>query len=85
MSQFLALLDVKKTALRIIWADKTKRKAIYKSRDLWYSIHNQKGDIKINTSVKKDLSNWLLYNPQVVQYPISNNFLNVAIDGETEK
>ena len=32
----------------------------------------------------KYLFNWILQNPQVVQPPITNNFLKVSIDGHTE-
>ena len=51
---------------------------------LWLIIPERKGHTKINEQVKKYLYNWILKNPQVVQYPISNDFPKFPIDGHSE-
>ena len=44
-----------------------------------------KETLKTNASVKKDLYDWVLNCPQVVQYPIANDCLKVSIYGNHEK
>ena len=52
---------------------------------LCYSIPKQRVHTQINAQVKQPMYNWVLYYIQVVQSPISNDFLKVSIYGNTEK
>ena len=51
---------------------------------LWLSIPKTKVHTNINEQVKKYRYNRILQHPQVVQYPIANDCLNVSIDGHSE-
>ena len=51
---------------------------------LWSSITKRKVNTKINEQVNKCLYNWILQHPQILQYPITNDFVKVSIDGHYE-
>ena len=44
----------------------------------------RKGHSKINEQTKRSLYTWITRHPQVVQSPISNDFLKVMLDDQTE-
>ena len=82
---FTEVLDVKKkTAVRRVGADKSKRKEIISCSMLWSSITKRIGHTKINERVNKYIYNWNLQHPQVVQSPMANYWLKVSIDGHSE-
>ena len=45
---------------------------------------NRKGHSKINKHIKRNIYTWITRHPQVVQSPISNDFLKVLLDDQTE-
>ena len=51
---------------------------------LWYSITKQRGHTKINECVKIYIYNWILQHPQVVQYPIANDYPKLSIYGQAK-
>ena len=51
---------------------------------LWFSIPKQQGHTKINEQLMKTLYIWNILHPQIVQYPIDNDFLKAPIDGHSE-
>ena len=51
---------------------------------LWSSITKSKVHTKINEIFKKSLYNWILQHPQVVQFPIANDFPKISIGGHSE-
>ena len=82
---FIEVFDVKKktTGLRV-GAAESKLKAIIAGSMLWSSITKRKVNTKINEQVNKCLYNWILQHPQILQYPITNDFVKVSIDGHYE-
>ena len=44
----------------------------------------RKVNSKIYEQIKKSIYNWIIHHPQVVQFPIVNDFLTVKIDGHTK-
>ena len=82
---FTNILNVKnKTAKRRIGAAKFKRRAIKVGNSLWTKKTKRKGRSKINEQIKFNIYAWITRHPQVVQSPISNDFLNVMFDDQTE-
>ena len=82
---FTEVLDVKnKSAVRRVGDPTSNHKAIRAGSMLWSSITKSKVHTKINEIFKKSLYNWILQHPQVVQYPIANDYLKVSIDGNSE-
>ena len=58
---FFEVLEVKqKTAVRILDASKSKRKAVRTGGASWFNITKQYGHTKINEQVKKYLYNWII-------------------------
>ena len=51
---------------------------------LWSSIAKRRGHTKINQNIKEDFYNYILYHPQVVQYPIEDYCPYVSIGGNPE-
>ena len=45
---------------------------------------NRKGHSKINDQIKRNLYTWITRHPQVLQSPISNEFLKVVLYDQTE-
>ena len=43
-----------------------------------------KGHSKINEQIKRNLYTWITRHPQVVQSPISNDFLKILFNDQTE-
>ena len=71
-------LDIKKeTAVLWVGATKKELKEIRSGIMFWSSIPKRKRHIKINEQVKISLYNWILQDPQVVQYLIVNDCLKV--------
>ena len=68
------------TAIRRVVATNSKRRAIKSRRSLWKNIKKWKGNSKINEHIERKLYKWITCHPQVVQSPISNNFLKVIFD-----
>ena len=50
----------------------------------WTNKIKQKGHSKINEHIKRNLYAWIKNHPQVVQSPISNDFLEVMLNDQTE-
>ena len=51
---------------------------------LWVNKTKLKGHSKINEKIKRSLYAWITRHPQVFQSPISNDFLKVMFDDQTE-
>ena len=50
---------------------------------LWYSKQNMRGHSKINQQAK-NLYNFILKHPQVVQTQVANYCIKLSIEGQTE-
>ena len=50
----------------------------------WTKKTKRKGNLKINKQIKSNLYSRIAFHPQVVQSPISNDFLKVVFDDQTE-
>ena len=82
---FTNILDVQpKTAKRRFVAAKSRRKSIKVCNSLWTRKSQLKGHSKINEQIKRNLYTCITRHPQFVQSPISNDFLNVALDYQSE-
>ena len=78
-------MDVKPTtAKRRIVDAKSKSRAIKVGNKLWTKKTKQKGHSKINEQIKYNKYTWITRHPQVVQSPISNAFLKVMLDDQSE-
>ena len=51
---------------------------------LWTNKKKRKGYSKFNEQIKCNLYTWITRHPQVVQSPISDDFLKVLLDDQTE-
>ena len=51
---------------------------------LWTKKTKRKGHSKLNEHTKRNLYTWITRHPQVVQSPISNDFIKVMLDDQTE-
>ena len=51
---------------------------------LWTNKTKLKGHSKINGHIKRNIYAWITRHPQVVQSPISNDYLKVVFDDQTE-
>ena len=71
-----------KSGCWMIGISKKKLKEISTDSVLWSIIYKRRGHTKINVYVKQALYNWVLNNTQVAQYPISNEFFKLSIDGQ---
>ena len=78
-SQFLALLDFKNGSF---WKNCN---SIHIDSALWNSNIKRRRHWKIKSSVQQDVYTWVFYHTQIVQYPISNHWFMLSIDGTTEK
>ena len=82
---FTNIFDVKKkTVKRGVGAAKTKRKPIKVGNILWTNITKLKGNSKINDQIRRNMYAWITPHPQNVKSPISNDFLKVMFDDQTE-
>ena len=50
----------------------------------WPLGKKKKGHSKITEQIKRNLYTWITRHPQVVQSPISNDFLKVVLYDQTE-
>ena len=79
LGKFLDMLEVKPmTDVRRFCDAKSKQKA---TRAI---IILRLGHSKINHKVRKEIYNWILQHPQVIQPPISDDFLKLPIDDHVE-
>ena len=78
---FTNILDVKPKTAKCHFGDtKSRRKAMKVGNSLWTKKIKRKGHSKINEQIKLNLYTWITRHPQVVQLPISNDFLKVMLD-----
>ena len=73
-----------KSAVRSLCDSNLKRRAIIVVSMLWSIISKQCGHTTINECIKRDIYNWILQHPQVIQSPIANDCLKLYIDGQAE-
>ena len=64
-------------------AAKSRRKSMKVCNTLW-TKKKRKGHSKINEQIKRNIYAWITSHTQVVQSPISNNFLKVMFDDKIE-
>ena len=64
-------------------AAKSKRRAMEVGTSQW-TKNITKRAFKINEQIKRNLYAWITRHPQVFQSPISNYFLKVMLDNQTE-
>ena len=69
----------------MLYAAKSKRKAIRSGNTLWSITYNLRVHTKINQQVKESLYKCILYHTQVVQCAIVNDFIYLSIDGNSKK
>ena len=82
---FTTILDVKPTTTkRHFVAAKSRRKSMKVCNSLWTKKSKRKGHSKINEQIKRNLYTWITCHTQVVQSPISNDFIKVLLDDQTE-
>ena len=74
----------KKSAKRHVGAAKSKRRTMIVGNILWTNKKKRKGNSKINEQIKRNLYAWITRHPQVVQSPISNDFLKVMFRDKRE-
>ena len=74
----------KRTAICCVGAKKSKSRSIKSGCGLWKNKTKWKGYSKINEQIKHKLYTWITCHPQIVQPPISNDFLKVIFDDQTE-
>ena len=65
-------------------AAESKRKAMKVVTSFWNKKKKRKGRSKINDQIKRNFYTWITRHPQVVQSPISNDFIKVMLDDQTE-
>ena len=81
---FTNILSVKPTtSKRRFVAAESRRKAMKVCNSLWTKKTKRKGHSKINEKIKRNLYIWITRHPQVVQSPISNDYLKVKLDDQT--
>ena len=62
--------------VRMKWQSlKDKRDCLF-----WSSAKRRKGFTNINDSDKSSLQKWIIYQPNVLQYPIANDCIKVKFD-----
>ena len=81
---FTNILNVKpKTAKRHVGSTKYKRKAMKVGSNLWTN-KKRKGYSKMNEKTKCKFYTWITCHPRVVQSPISNDYLKIMLDDQSE-
>ena len=73
-----------KTAALRLGDAKPERKTIKAGSVLWPSIPKRPGQKKLKNGLRIFFNDWILQHPQVVQSPISNDWLKVSIAGHYE-
>ena len=69
---------------RLFVAAKSRRKAMKVGDILWTRKTKLKKHSKINDQIERNLYTWITHHPKVVQSPISNDYLKVMLDDQTE-
>ena len=63
---------------------KSKRRAMKVRTSQWTKKIKRKEYSKINEQIKRNMYAWITRHPQVEKSPISNDFIKVILDDQTE-